>query len=34
MVKEVSPYGDVEIQEPRSSNNFKVNGQRLGTYKG
>ena len=29
MVKEVIPYGTVTIQNPRTGNEFKVNGQRL-----
>ena len=29
MVKEVIPYGTVTIKNPRTGNEFKVNGQRL-----
>ena len=29
MVKEVIPYGTVTIQNQRTGNEFKVNGQRL-----
>ena len=29
MVKEVFPYGTMTFQNPRTSNEFKVNGQRL-----
>ncbi|GAU41120.1 hypothetical protein TSUD_288100 [Trifolium subterraneum] len=33
-VKEVSPHGAVELQDPGSSQMFKVNGQRFKPYKG
>ncbi len=34
IVKEVSPFGAIEIQIPTSGNTFKVNGQRLKEYFG
>ena len=32
VVREVSPHGAIEIENPKNENRFKVNGQRLKPY--